>query len=459
MHKKSISNIRFKVLLIVSVVILTLHVLRIIQILYGANVLAQENTNVSIVKLQPGSILYQKLDNDLIQVQQNTKKSLFQKDQEVILENEDIAEPNNVDSVITQMDGDNMSIYFNRPKDNGTEYIYRITKGSNNKELSFYSESGIQGYSYAVDNVLENQADTTLNKLDESAIIVSNIDYSKDYYLHIRTMDNSGNISKNKTFKIDIKSDGICVKYVDSNGEILAPNEYIYGAINDEYDVKGLEKKIDGYTFIYFECDYEGKLTKECKDVKYHYAKNCSIRIKYINKLNNKEIKEDTVEEGYENKKIQIVPKKISNYYTNSKNNEVILQPGENIIKLFYTPVTKNSTEIKKDNNTQRYITVKCVDIDTNKILRKDSVVVNSNNKAVYKLRRIEGYQIVKNKDNSNKKDSLIDEIISSIDTDNKFNVNNELDSLTEDEKNMIDEQYEIVMNCDESDYIIYYKK
>ena len=100
MHKKSISNIRFKVLLIVSVVILTLHVLRIIQILYGANVLAQENTNVSIVKLQPGSILYQKLDNDLIQVQQNTKKSLFQKDQEVILENEDIAEPNNVDSVI-----------------------------------------------------------------------------------------------------------------------------------------------------------------------------------------------------------------------------------------------------------------------------------------------------------------------------------------------------------------------
>ena len=241
MHKKSISNIRFKVLLIVSVVILTLYVLRIIQILYGANVLAQENTNVSIVKLQPGSILYQKLDNDLIQVQQNTKKSLFQKDQEVILENEDIAEPNNVDSVITQMDGDNMSIYFNRPKDNGTEYIYLITKGSNNKELSFYSESGIQGYSYAVDNVLENQADTTLNKLDESAIIVSNIDYSKDYYLHIRTMDNSGNISKNKTFKIDIKSDGICVKYVDSNGEILAPNEHIYGAINDEYDVKGLE--------------------------------------------------------------------------------------------------------------------------------------------------------------------------------------------------------------------------
>ena len=65
----------------------------------------------------------------------------------------------------------------------------------------------------------------------------------------------------------------------------------------------------------------------------------------------------------------------------------------------------------------------------------------------------------MKNKDNSNKKDILIDEIISSIDTDNKFNVNNELDSLTEDEKNMIDEQYEIVMNCDESDYIIYYKK
>ena len=75
MHKKSISNIRFKVLLIVSVVILTLYVLRIIQILYGANVLAQENTNVSTVKLQPGSILYQKLDNDLIQEKSFSKRS------------------------------------------------------------------------------------------------------------------------------------------------------------------------------------------------------------------------------------------------------------------------------------------------------------------------------------------------------------------------------------------------
>ena len=63
--------------------------------------------------------------------------------------------------------------------------------------------------------------------------------------------------------------------------------------------------------------------------------------------------------------------------------------------------------------------------------------------------------------DFDNEEESVIDEIIKSLGKEAKQNINNSLkdDSLTTDEKKNIKSEYEIVMNCDDSDYIIYYKK
>lgn len=58
-----------------------------------------------------------------------------------------------------------------------------------------------------------------------------------------------------------------------------------------------------------------------------------------------------------------------------------------------------------------------------------------------------------------NEDDNIIDEIIKSLGGELEagyYEINNVL--TTNEEKN-IKSQYEIVMNCDDSDYIIYYKK
>ena len=68
---------------------------------------------------------------------------------------------------------------------------------------------------------------------------------------------------------------------------------------------------------------------------------------------------------------------------------------------------------------------------------------------------------MIYNRDDSDKEESIIDEIINSLGKD--VNLDDEYeyekDMLTTDEKNKKKAEYEIVMNCDDSEYIIYYKK
>ena len=62
--------------------------------------------------------------------------------------------------------------------------------------------------------------------------------------------------------------------------------------------------------------------------------------------------------------------------------------------------------------------------------------------------------------DSENNEENIIDEIIRSL--GNNINLEEdyaEEDFLTTDEEKLKKSEYEIVMNCDDSDYIIYYKK
>ncbi len=62
--------------------------------------------------------------------------------------------------------------------------------------------------------------------------------------------------------------------------------------------------------------------------------------------------------------------------------------------------------------------------------------------------------------DESNENErSIIDEIINSLGKDVNIDEYSNNDFLTTNEKNNKKVEYEIVMNCDDSEYIIYYKK
>ena len=46
----------------------------------------------------------------------------------------------------------NAIINFNKPKDNGVNYEYIVEDNENREKLNFYSESGLYGYSYKINN-------------------------------------------------------------------------------------------------------------------------------------------------------------------------------------------------------------------------------------------------------------------------------------------------------------------
>ena len=155
----------------------------------------------------------------------------------------DKANPNNIEKINTKISENDLIINFDMPDDKGTNYEYTIINNNNEKKLNFYSKSNIKGYSYVIDNEIETEAPSEINKLNNEPILKQDINWSKDYYIHLRTFDNQGNYSNNKTFKIDLPSNGVTIQYLDqySNDEIDR-KENINGIINQYYDVANLEK-------------------------------------------------------------------------------------------------------------------------------------------------------------------------------------------------------------------------
>ena len=126
----------------------------------------------------------------------------------------DKATPNTVTNIKYDMDIDNnlnrsINVTFNASEDNGTSYNYNITSVDNDNIESPLSitktqtvTSGIKGYSYVIDKssstVPDNTVDTTTNS------IKSTITDSGVYYVHIKAIDNAGNVSSVVHHKIDI---------------------------------------------------------------------------------------------------------------------------------------------------------------------------------------------------------------------------------------------------------------
>jgi len=127
-------------------------------------------------------------------------------------------------------------------------------------------------------------------------------------------------------------------------------------------------------------------------------------------------------------------------------------------------------------------INIKKVNIDNDEIISVDNIKAKAGEKVKIMLKEVKGFKLVSNEfyDNNqdnqgndqkntkkNSKTTIIDELIDSLkddyDVDGKKNsnfCNQDLDDESNDKNgNKIKSEYEIVMNCDDSDYIIYYKK
>lgn len=503
--KKPIKVAIILVLLLASGIILKIKFNSNEQLAFGDN----NQSDISMVTVKRGSKIYEikgKEDKDIgnnsiedkekeeVKIESNKNdKSIFSKlinkDETVKLETKDIDAPSNVSDVDVKILENNAIINFKVPEDNGTDYKYVIENGNDIQNVDFHSESGILGYSYKISNNVNDTADIKPNKLENSSILLQDINWSNDYYLHIRTIDNSMNYSENSTFKIDLPSNGVNIEYVDNiTGDAVSSQEKISGMINEQYDAEILKKKIDNYTLIDIAGEEKGKLKKEAINVKYKYAKNAKLTIKYINGLTGEEIARPHDVYGYEGKEINIKPLEINNFISEEQEKNIKMKVNETITFIYDAieesikenndkKLNEDIKESDKQNEKEeiqdslkdkeeKQLKIKYVDIDTNKILYEEKIAGNKGKKIKIKLKEIEGYRLVNNiegPDNDSKKSSdsdstIIDEIIESLGED-KIESDYNKSALTKLEEQSLLSQYEIVMNCDDSDYIIYYKK
>ena len=454
------------------------------------------NTNIAISKKQvqsePNKVaiqakstkdcnvkLYQKAkeENEFTEVKSEEKQGILSTTNTFKIETKDKANPNNVTNIKSVVTDDYIIISFTPAKDEATLYEYYIETENESNDLSnkqnlkdnksnitqIYSNFGIKGYNYIIDNSKETEAGFEVNKTNDEPILFTGIEWNKDYYLHIRAIDNSGNYSENITYKIDLPSKGVMLKYVDFNtNSEISPEETIIGVVNEQYDISTFNKNINGFELVGIDGETKGMLKKERINVKYNYAKKASIKIKYVDTLGN-DILEPKIIEGYEGKEYNIYPKDIKGYicevqnlsgkmtageeeriftynklgtinasyvneitgknisnnviitdiYGNSYKTEEKVIPGYELSKIDGETEGKiNSDNIKVTYYYKKQVNmvVKHIDITTNKLLDEEIISGLEGDKIEVESKNFEGYvlNIVENKDIINSENDLI---------------------------------------------------
>ena len=298
----------------------------------------------------------------------------------------------------------------------------------------------------------------------ESNTEISTIEEEKTAFSAVKENVIKKEKTNNNLQNIIVPSNGVKIEYVDINTDKnIASSENISGIVDEIYNASNIQKELLGYTFVETYGELEGTLKKEQVNVKYKYAKNITITIKYIDKQTGKELINSKEIEGYEGKIINVEKVKIKGYTCETNIDSIKLNSEIDTISLMYNKIgniaTSNAdknTNNKINEDEQKTIRLKYVDIDTDKVIYEEKIEITEGNKIKVKIKEIEGYKLIE--DSNNKEDSIIDEIIKSLGSDLESNIDSE-SGLTLDEKANVKSQYEIVMNCDDSDYIIYYKK
>lgn len=518
--------------------------------------------------------LYQKAkeEDEFTEVKSEEKQGILSTTNTFEIETKDKANPNNVTNIKSVVTDNYIIISFTPAKDEATLYEYYIETEDKTNDTSvdnkedaqsnksnitqIYSDYGIKGYNYIIDNSKETEAGFNVNKTNDEPILFTGIEWNKDYYLHIRAIDNSGNYSENLTYKIDLPSKGVMLKYVDLNtNSEISPEETIIGTVNEKYNINSFNKNISGFKLVGIDGETEGVLKKERINVKYNYAKNASIKIKYVDTLGNN-ILEPKIIEGYEGKEYSIYPKDIKGYVCEVQNlsgkmtageeervftynklgtvnasyvneitgesiaNDVVItdiygnsyKTEEKVIPGYELSKVDGETEgtINSDNTKVTYyykkqvsMVVKHVDMETNKLLDEEVISGLEGDKVEVESKSFDGYvlNIAEDKDTINSANDLIKDALENYESekiidnskleeeksfynskDDKYNLDSNLKNtdivdeiisddyeenseITEDEtdnkleEKNIKQHYDIVLDPNEKEYIIYYKK
>lgn len=119
----------------------------------------------------------------------------------------DKVSPESVSNINIEVAKDNSKLKFKKPKDDGTKYNYRLEAIINNNKFPTYESisivSGIEGYSYIIDNNPSTIPNNQSNVYKEE-ISIPKLTSDDKYYLHVKAIDNQGNPSTATHYEFDV---------------------------------------------------------------------------------------------------------------------------------------------------------------------------------------------------------------------------------------------------------------
>lgn len=124
---------------------------------------------------------------------------------------QDVTAPDKVNIISASNDDKNLNVTYSKPNDNGTKYEYYIKASDGNaanditsNTVSATNTSGIAGYSYVIDNIESTEPNKSMDTKDLSiSAPLSQLDLFKPIYVHIKAIDNSGNLSETTHYKYE----------------------------------------------------------------------------------------------------------------------------------------------------------------------------------------------------------------------------------------------------------------
>lgn len=265
------------------------------------------------------------------------------------------------------------------------------------------------------------------------------------YNMNFKKLETMQIVEREYAISKKIETSGIItIKYEDTFGNQIAPEERTFGILGEKVNLLNYKKEIENYKLV--ESPENQELKKEDCIVKYKYSLKTKIKFVFLNNDTNESINDEIIKETYIGDDIEIPKIDIDGYNLITNEDKIKIDIENKIFEIKYQKKTQQvkreikNEEPKKEEIQYKEIRIIYKDFATNKILLQDTINVRSDQKIIkYKIKRIEGYR--------------------PMDEEDKSIINDIINSLNEQENKKYKEEYEIVMNCDKSDYIVYYKK
>ena len=227
--------------------------------------------------------------------------------------------PENVTLVLTGDDGskpykvtlskDNVDIVSN----DMNKWLYTFDNlpkynSVNGDEIKYTLSEEKVDSNYYTDGVVNNDEKTVTNSRKESKVIV--------HHYIIGTEE-----------KVPSKEEGKVVE-----------DEEIVGYAGDSYLASPSENASDDYDCVEVVGDMQGEIKPETTEVTFYYIRKASVRVEYVNKINNEKLADDVIISGHENDKYQTEQKEFEGYdfIEVVGNTEGVMNPDEEIVVTYY---------------------------------------------------------------------------------------------------------------------------